>query len=167
MTAPPPAPSDERRLRGALIRHVERVQQTVRSCAGCGLCCTAAHNAVSILPFEAQRIARHLRTLPARRAGDLLRRIGQAIRRFRLRRGVATFFTCPFLERDATCALPLDVKPLACLSFNPVEPLDADRCEQDEPRFRRVFPAVESANRAAGLPATSSPIPVAVKDALR
>jgi len=151
--------------RAALQRHVQQVQRTVRTCTGCGLCCTEAYNTQAILPVEAQRIARHLRTLPAARREALLERARRAVQRWRLRRAGARLprYTCSFLQPDLRCALPLDIKPVACLSFNPLTP---DACDQEPEWFAEAGAEVAAANRAAGLPARRRPIPVAVLDAL-
>jgi 23S rRNA pseudouridine2605 synthase len=148
------------RHRARLLEHVRRVQGSIRTCEGCGLCCTEAFNSVRILPIEGRRIAAHLGALPAARAAELLGRARDAVRRFRLRPGPARqAYTCPFLEPDATCALPFDVKPVACLAFNPVT---AERCEMQDERFDAAHAAQEAANRAAGLASRRHPIPVAV-----
>src|SRR5687768_4635001 len=103
--------------RAQLIEHVRTVQRDVRSCEGCGLCCTEAYNSVRILPTEAGRIATHLGTLPEARRKTLVVRMGAAIRKFRLEpRLDRQPYTCPFLEADFTCTLPFDVKPVACLA---------------------------------------------------
>jgi len=149
--------------RAALQQHVLDVQRTIRTCTGCGLCCTAAHNAMTILPVEGERIVAHLRRLPARRRDELLARARAAVARWRLReaRGVRRY-TCSFLEPDMSCALPLDVKPVACLSFNPLTP---DACDQEPEWFQRAGAEVAAVNRAAGRPARRRPIPLAVLDA--
>lgn len=149
------------KARDQLQAHVVDVQRTVRSCAGCGLCCTVEHNAVAILPIEAERIAAHLETLPMTRRQAFRRRVSRVIQKFRLRTRVAAFYTCPFLERDFTCALPMDVKPTACLSFNP---LHAERCEQEAGWFHRVHDDLERENQRRGLTTVASPIPVAIRD---
>ncbi len=151
--------------RRALERHVREVQRTVRTCAGCGACCSAEYNAVRILPVEALRIARHLEGLPAGLRAELLARVEQAVAQYRLRAGgPKRRYTCPFLDPDLGCALPLHVKPAACLSFNPVDP---DRCEQEPQWYFPAHAADERANRAVGLPEDEAPIPVAVLRALR
>ena len=151
--------------RAALERHVRHVQRTVRTCTGCGLCCTETYNSQQILPVEAERIAAHLRTLPAARRDSLLERARRAVSRWRLRRSRAALprYTCSFLDADLRCALPLGVKPVACLSFNPLTP---DACDQEPEWFAPAGAEVTAANRAAGLSARRQPIPVAVLDAL-
>ena len=152
-------------FRRPLIEHVERVQKNVRSCSGCGLCCTEAYNAQRILRIEATDIADHLATLPARRRDALLHRVDAVIARYRLAKAhEARLYTCPFLEPDFTCALPFHVKPLACLTFNPTT---KDSCDQESKRFDLALPALEAANRAAGHDGKLAPIPVAVKAAWR
>src|SRR5262245_4626762 len=125
---------DQRRIE--LIEHVRSVQREVRTCEGCGLCCTETYNSVRILPVEARRIADHLASLPTTRRAALDARILESIRRFRLEPRVERQpYTCPFLEADFTCALPFDVKPVACLAFNPVTP---DHCEMEVALFDRA-----------------------------
>jgi 23S rRNA pseudouridine2605 synthase len=148
------------RERAQLVEHVRQVQRRVRTCEGCGLCCTAAYNSVRILPVEARRIARHVASLPGGRGEDLLGRLRLAVEKFGLKaRGGRQPYTCPFLEADSTCALPFDVKPVACLSFNPVS---EDRCEMDAGRFELAHAAAASENEAAGSSRLRVPIPVAV-----
>jgi len=150
--------------RRALERHVREVQSTVRTCEGCGACCTDEYNAVRVLPVEALRIARHLDGLPRDLRKHLLGRVAAAMDRYQLRpSGPKTRYTCPFLDPDRGCALPLHVKPTACLSFNPVDP---DRCEQEPQWYFPAHDAEARANRGAGLPETDAPIPVAVHTAL-
>lgn len=150
--------------RARLERHVQAVQRTVRACAGCGLCCTATYNSVAILPWEARRIAAHLASLAPARRTTLLDRARLAVERFRLARPGRGLrhYTCAFLEPDLTCALPLGVKPAACLSFNPLTP---ERCDQEPEWFAGAGAEAEAANRAAGLPGRRTPIPLAVLDA--
>ncbi len=145
------------------MRHVQDVQRRVRTCTGCGLCCTETWNSQAILPIEAARIADHLRRLPAARREELLERARRAVARWRLERGRRlAHYTCSFLEPDMSCALPLDVRPVACLSFNPLTP---DVCDQEPRWFARAGAEIESANRAAGLPDVRRPIPLAVLQA--
>jgi len=165
-----PARSAAAPARAALERHVVQVQRTIRTCTGCGLCCTATYNTMQILPWEGARIAAHLQNLPASRRDTLVGRLRAAVRRWRLRRsdrdraaGRLLHYTCAFLEPDMSCALPLDIKPVACLSFNP---LSADSCDQEPHWFRRAGQEVEARNRAAGLPMQREPIPVAALAAL-
>lgn len=147
------------RLKGALIRKVLRVQQHV-SCAGCGLCCTERFNSVRVLPIEGAVIAHHLQSLKPRRRRDLLARLRDAVRRYRLRNdGKLAHYTCPFLERDFSCALPFAVKPLACLSFNPV---DRERCDQDERDYSRLFGPLDALNAQHFRSARRAAIPVQV-----
>jgi len=149
--------------RAALQRHVLEVQRTIRTCTGCGLCCTEPWNSMTILPREADRIVAHLRRLPAARRDALLERARRAVQRWRLRRARGLpHYTCGFLEPDMSCALPFDVKPVACLSFNPLTP---DRCDQEPEWFARAGEEVEAEQRAAGGEARRRPIPVAVLDA--
>lgn len=151
--------------RRALERHVVKVQRTIRSCAGCGMCCTDRYNAVQILPLEGQRIAAYLDDLPEEQRSAWQRRIDATIRKYRLREdGKPRLYTCAFLEDDFRCALPLDVKPTACLSFNPIT---EDSCDQEPERYESVHQAVAAENRAAGLDATLNSIPIAVRAALR
>ena len=124
-----------------------RSSATVRTCDGCGLCCTEAYNSVRILPIEAERIARHLDALAAAPARGLARpgsgsRSPRSASRPRLDRQP---YTCPFLEPDFTCALPFDVKPVACLAFNPVTD---DHCEMDVDRFDRAHAPRDAAGTA-------------------
>jgi Fe-S-cluster containining protein len=136
------------------------VQRTIRTCEGCGLCCTDAYNAVKILPLEARRIVRHLEGLPRAVREDLLALVEQAVARYRLRAdGPKIRYTCPFLEPNLGCALPLHVKPTACLSFNPVDP---DRCEQEPEWYFPAHDREEAENREAGLAPEETPLPVAV-----
>src|SRR5262249_48918177 len=146
--------------RAALQRHVLEVQRTIRTCTGCGLCCTAAHNTMTILPLEAGRIVAPLRRLPAPRREALLARARAAVARWRLARaGGLRHYTCSFLEPDMSCALPLHVKPVACLSFNPLTP---DACDQEPEWLERAGAEVAADNRRAGRPARRRPIPAAV-----
>lgn len=147
-----------------LEQHVLGIQKSVRSCEGCGLCCTEAYNSVQILPVEALRIVRHLDGLPPDRKRELVHRLRVATARHGLRDGgPKKTYTCGFLEKDMRCALPLHVKPVACLAFNPV---DRDRCEMDEPRYFGAHAAVEDANAAAHFPDQKRSIPAAVLIAL-
>ena len=159
-------PSSSLPGRAALQRHVLSVQRRVRTCTGCGLCCTEPWNSQAILPWEAARIADHLAALPAARRAELLERERRAVARWRLARAGRRLahYTCSFLQPDMSCALPLEVKPVACLSFNPLTP---DACDQEPEWHARAGAEVEAANRAAGLPARRRPIPLAVLDALR
>ncbi len=148
-----------------LERHVIAVQRTVRTCGGCGQCCTEGYNAVRILPAEAVRIVRHLGGLPPARRDPLLRRAWESVERYGLRSdGPKVRCTCPFLEDDLRCALPLRVKPTACLSFNPLGP---GRCGQEPGWYFAVHDREEIENRRAGLDARDAPIPVAVLATLR
>ncbi len=150
--------------RGRLVAHVLDVQARIRSCAGCGECCTARFNSVRILPVEARRIAEHLATLSPAQGRELLGRIRRAIARSGLRRGgPVRRYRCPFLEEDRTCAVPLDVKPVACLAFNPVH---VERCEMETMRFFAAHDPVEAANARLGLPPERLPIPLAVHEIL-
>ncbi|MHB8763426.1 MAG: YkgJ family cysteine cluster protein [Deferrisomatales bacterium] len=150
--------------RGRLERHVVRVQREVRSCAGCGACCTEAYNSVRILPAEAERIAEHLARLGALRRKALVARLRAAVERHGLRAaGGPTPYDCPFQEADLSCALPLAVKPTACLSFNPVNP---DSCDQDPELYHAAHDEERRRNREAGLPSRRSAIPVEVLAAL-
>ena len=150
--------------RAALQRHVLEVQRTIRSCTGCGLCCTAAHNTMTILPFEAERIVAHLRRLPAGRRDALVARARAAVTRWRLAQGRGLrHYTCSFLEPDMSCALPLHVKPVACLSFNPLTP---EACDQEPEWFAKAGAEAAAANRAARRPASRRPIPAAVLAAI-
>ena len=127
----------------ALVRKVLRIQRSV-SCAGCGLCCTERFNTVRILPLEGRVIADHLQALPDADRGAWEGRLRAAVARHGLTaRSGAVGYTCPFLEKDLTCALPFAVKPVACLSFNPV---DRDRCDQNESDYFTVFDRIERRN---------------------
>jgi Fe-S-cluster containining protein len=143
----------------SLVRKVLRIQRTV-SCTGCGLCCTERFNTVRILPLEGSVIAEHLREKPEREQAHWRERLRAAVARYRLtaRRG-AVGYTCPFLEKDLTCALPFDVKPTACLSFNPV---NRDRCEQSDPDYFSVFDRIERRNAAEFTSRDRAAIPVMV-----
>jgi Fe-S-cluster containining protein len=156
MSALPPIPPG----RAALQRHVLQVQRSVRTCAGCGLCCTEPWNTLQVLPWEAQRIVRHLSRLEPARREALLERARAAVARHGLQRARGLpHYTCSFLEPDLRCALPLSVKPAACLSFNPLTP---DRCDQQPEWFARAGAEALEANRRAGLPGRRRPIPAAV-----
>lgn len=155
---PDPVPPE----RAALQAHVLDVQRRIRSCAGCGACCTEAYNTMQVLPIEGRRIAGHLARLPPARRAALLERARAAVARWSLRRPGLRRYTCSFLEPDLTCALPADVKPVACLSFNPLTP---DRCDQEPDWFEGAWRELRAANRAAALPARRRPIPVAVLEA--
>ncbi|MFH2000585.1 MAG: pseudouridine synthase [Planctomycetota bacterium] len=149
----------------SLVRKVLEVQQKVRTCTDCGICCTAEFNCVCILPIEAIRIADYLRNLnPELRAG-LEKRIAGVCERYRLGKSRKRKpYTCPFLEEDRTCALPFEKKPIACLCFNPLHP---DRCEMNGKWFAVFYSSVERENKDLGLPCGHVPIPVAVTAALR
>ncbi len=150
--------------RDDLIQHVLRVQRTIRTCEGCGQCCTEAFNSVAILPVEARRVAVHVATWSADRQKAYRARIESAIEQFSLRVGGKNRnYTCPFLESDMSCALPFDVKPVACLAFNPVSP---DACEMDPRRFDAAHATAAARNQEAGFPERRVPIPVAVLAAL-
>lgn len=129
------------------------------------MCCTDRYNAVQILPIEADRIAAHMRELPAAERATLEKRISASIKKYGLELdGEPRLYTCPFLEADMRCALPLTVKPTACLSFNP---LTEDHCDQEPERYERVHSGVVAANRAAGHDSSLHAIPLAVRRALR
>jgi len=146
--------------RRALERHVRDVQRTIRTCEGCGACCTDEYNAVKILPVEARRIVQHLEGLHEGLRAALLERVAQAVAHYRLEAGGPKLrYTCPFLDPNLGCALPLAVKPTACLSFNPLDP---DRCKQEPEWYFPAHEADERANRAAGLSGDETPLPVAV-----
>ncbi|MFO0980494.1 MAG: hypothetical protein U1E76_01910 [Planctomycetota bacterium] len=131
------------RCKQQLVRKVLRIQQRI-SCTGCGLCCTERFNSVRILPVEAAVIAGHLQDLPAKRRRDLIDRMQRCVARFGLSRGNASVhYTCPFLEPDFSCALPFAVKPVACLSFNPVT---EDHCDQNERDYFAVHDAIVQLN---------------------
>jgi Fe-S-cluster containining protein len=96
-----------------LVEHVLRVQSAVRTCEGCGQCCTEAFNSVAILPIEAVRIATHMADWARKNAPP-----SNAASKTPSSVGVSPSvtqrnYTCPFLEADMTCALPFDVKPVA------------------------------------------------------
>ena|GEM_PF-5603491 len=151
-------------VRQRLERHVVEVQKTVRTCAGCGLCCTEAHNSVRIVSSEAERIAAHLQTLSTTRRAALLARVAQSIDHYGLRATKKQNYTCPFLEQDLTCALPLQVKPVACLAFNPLTP---DACDQEPEWYAEAHaPELKASQKQASKPALK-PIPVALMNALR
>jgi len=150
-----------KKARDKLIEHVVEVQKKIRTCEGCGLCCTAAYNSVAILPLEAHRIRAWIERLPFERRAELLRRIETTIRRFGLDgSGRDRNYTCAFLEKDFTCALPFEVKPIACLSFNPVH---RERCEMEVVQFLRAHRLEEKDNEARGFSPKRLAIPVAVK----
>jgi Fe-S-cluster containining protein len=143
----------------SLIRNVLRIQDRV-PCTGCGLCCTESFNTVRILPLEARVIADHLRAKPGAEQAAWMQRLRAAVSRYRLTaRGGAVGYTCPFLEKDLTCALPFEVKPIACLSFNPV---DRERCEQSEQDYFSVFDRIERRNDQENEASRRAAIPVAV-----
>ncbi len=152
-----------RDARAELIQHMKAVQRSIRDCAGCGLCCTGAKNAVQILPLEGQRIAAWIERQGSPAVHAWRQRLPRAVRRFHLGRGAACAYTCPFLTPEFRCTLPASVKPVVCLSFNPVE---RERCELEHAWYRRVFAGVTRRNAAAGLPERLAPIPVAVLEAL-
>lgn len=140
------------------------MQRTVRSCTGCGLCCTDAYNQVQVLPVEGRRIADWIARQPKRVRADLERRLRDTIARYGLRRGRERKpYTCAFLEADMQCALPISVKPVACLSFNPLTPVD---CDQEPGWYHPVHDELLRASRADGTSTRRAPIPVAVVDAL-
>ncbi len=159
-------PDEGARARAELERHVVATQRSIRSCSGCGLCCTEAYNAVHVLPIEGERIARWLRAAPAKLRDALAARVGRALdQQPRLRTSKAgERYTCPFLEPDFRCALPLDVKPIACLAFNPITP---DRCDQEPGRYHAAHAPLAEENRALGLERRLRSIPAAVARALR
>jgi len=127
----------------ALVRKVLRIQRSV-SCTGCGLCCTERFNTVRILPLEGRVIAEHVLAQPERERTTWEKRLRDAVARHGLTaRSGAVGYTCPFLEKDLTCALPFAVKPVACLSFNPV---DRERCDQNEHDYFSVFDRIERRN---------------------
>ena len=150
--------------RRELVDHVLRVQASIRTCEGCGQCCTEAFNSVAILPVEAVRIAGHMKTWPSDKRAAFGERLEAAVSRWRLSTtGKNRNYTCPFLEADMSCALPFDVKPTACLAFNPVTP---DACEMDPKRFDAAHAPQASRNAEAGFPERRVAIPVAVLAAL-
>lgn len=146
------------------MRHVIEVQETVRTCTDCGLCCTEAHNSVRIVASEARRIATHLAALDSGRRGTLLERVEASIRKYRLSASKKSSYTCPFLEADLRCALPLDVKPVACLAFNP---LTEDACDQEPEWYAEAHDVEVAASRSGPEEPPLKPIPVALMDALR
>ncbi len=140
------------------------VQENVRTCQDCGLCCTEAHNAAEILPVEAERVAEHLRGLPPGERRGLVARLEATVKHYQLpKRGELVRYTCSFLQKDMTCALPLSVKPTVCLSFNP---LTEDACDQESEWFHRVHDECEADNTLRGFASERLPIPVAVLRAL-
>ena len=149
------------RKRQELENQVRAIQKQVRSCAGCGLCCTEAHNTAEVLTVEAERIADWLERQTAARRAEFERRLRQTVARYDLGAGrkEARLYTCSFLEADMRCALPIDVKPILCLAFNPVTP---DACDQDALVFHHVHDEVLRENRRRGLSEARRPIPVAV-----
>jgi 23S rRNA pseudouridine2605 synthase len=150
--------------RERLIEHVVETQATIRTCEGCGLCCTEAYNTVRIAPIEAERIAAHLRGPLSARLDEFKARAAEAVVRYGLKPGrKPRNYTCAFLEKDMTCALPFDVKPVACLAFNPTTP---DSCDMDEERFAEAHADVDAENADRGFVKTRAPIPVAVLAAL-
>ncbi|MBI4882350.1 MAG: hypothetical protein HY812_22210 [Planctomycetes bacterium] len=153
-----------RDARAELIEQMKTAQQGIRDCAGCGLCCTAARNAVQILPIEGRGIAAWIERQGTAAARDFQQRLLRAIRRFHLGRGAARTYTCPFLTPEFRCALPASVKPVACLSFNPIE---RERCELEKRWYQRAFAGVKRQNARARLPSVLQPIPVAVLEALK
>jgi Fe-S-cluster containining protein len=155
------SPEDARK---ALERHVVAVQRTIRSCSGCGLCCTKTYNVVQILPVEADRIARHLATLPPRALADFEAKLERTVKRHRLADDATPRrYTCAFLEDDFRCALPLAVKPIACLAFNPITP---DACDQEPEWYHRAHEAVAVANRDQGHTNDLRAIPIATLAAI-
>lgn len=137
-----------------------RVQREIRSCAGCGACCTDEYNSVRILPIEARRIAEHWAELPRSQVAELAARLRATNAAFGLRlAGPQAPYTCPFLEEDRTCCLPLGVKPTACLSFNPIT---SDACTQEPELYHRAYDEERLRNQQAGLSPRRSPIPPAV-----
>ncbi len=145
------------------MRHVLEVQETVRTCADCGLCCTEAHNSVRIVASEARRIAAHLALLEPRRRAELMARVEGSIKKYRLTASRKTHYTCPFLEADMRCAIPLDVKPVACLAFNP---LTQDACDQEPEWYAAAHEVEVTASRVGMEEPSLKPIPVALMDAL-
>jgi Fe-S-cluster containining protein len=151
--------------RKALERHVVATQQRVRSCAGCGLCCTATYNVVQILPIEADRIVRFLATLPTAKQREFEARLAKTVKRNQLEDDATPRrYTCSFLEADFRCSLPLDVKPIACLAFNPITP---DACDQEPDWYHRAHDAVAAENQSLGLDMSLRAIPIAVRAALQ
>jgi Fe-S-cluster containining protein len=150
--------------REKLIHRMRRIQASVRSCAGCGLCCTRAHNSVRIMAVEARHIARYVAgRSPARRAA-FRARLRKAIQDHGLRAdGVSRRYTCPFLEADLRCALPLHIKPTACLAFNP---LDRDRCDMDADLLASAYRSLEKLSMRRQAPTDRHAIPIAVLAAL-
>ncbi|MSR74317.1 MAG: hypothetical protein EXS14_02440 [Planctomycetes bacterium] len=145
--------------RAALVAHVLKVQKSIRTCADCGLCCTEAHNSVRILASEAQRIADYLSSLPAVRQADLRRRLKATVQRAKMRGNAKVNYTCSFLEKDMTCVLPMTVKPVACLAFNPLTPLD---CDQEPEWYAKAHVGESKATCALEGKEVLRPIPVAV-----
>ncbi|MEW6741356.1 MAG: pseudouridine synthase [Planctomycetota bacterium] len=136
------------------------MQRTVRSCTGCGLCCTETFNTVRILPVEAACIVRYLERLTEARRAELVERLRATVRRYRLRVGARPKrYTCSFLEKDLTCALPFDVKPVACLAFNPQTP---DRCDMDSSRYEEAYEPLALRNAREQRSRRRSAIPLAV-----
>ncbi len=164
MTTPAPAERAER-ARAALEAHVLERQRSVRSCTGCGLCCTETYNAVHVLPVEGARIARWLQGGGRARRAELLARVRAALARTPALRSsrAGVRYTCPFLEQDLRCALPLSVKPVACLAFNPIT---RDRCDQEPGRYHAAHRPIAETNRALGLEDRLRSIPAAVELAL-
>ncbi|HMS16253.1 MAG TPA: hypothetical protein PKA37_05385 [Planctomycetota bacterium] len=152
------------RERLELEAHVGSVQDSIRSCRDCGLCCTKAHNSAQILPIEALRIAQHLLDLPEARRQELVSRLQATTQENGLKMGgPAVPYTCSFLNSDATCALPRSIKPTLCLSFNP---LDEDTCDQEPDWFFPTHDVDVIRNLRASLPKVQSSIPPAVLAAL-
>lgn len=152
------------RERSALERHVIQVQRTVRTCEGCGLCCTEAFNSVQILPIEARRIVDHLEGKDRARRDELLERVRVSAEALeKMKAHAKPRYRCPFLEQDMSCALTLTSKPIACLAFNPLTP---DACDMEPERFFPAHDPLEAANRRANARLGKEPIPVAIRRVL-
>lgn len=144
---------------------MEEVQRTIRSCAGCGLCCTEAFNAVQILPIEADRIANHLLGEGPASVAKWEKRLAKTVKKYGLADdGKPRKYTCAFFEADFRCALPIDVKPIACLAFNPIH---EDACDQEPDWYHRAHAPVEKSNSESQLRNELRAIPIAVQDSLK
>lgn len=124
------------------------------------MCCTEAYNAVQILPIEADRVVRHLETLDLDSRKKWVERLRRTVERYRLGNGVRPRrYTCAFLEDDFRCGLPLDVKPIACLAFNPIH---EEACDQEPTWYHDAHDPLEAENRERRRDERLRSIPVAV-----
>ena len=132
-------------IKAALMPISDAAARTLRSCAGCGLCCEHPRNEMKATPAEALAVAVRLLDDPllAARLPEIRGRIVAAIERYELRpvEDDGRTYTCPLLEEDRSCLVHGASQPLGCLAFMPFTTEHCDmRMELLERAGERVGP---------------------------